>query len=43
MNLNNLPDARKALENIKPTSGKPIEEVERELGKVIKMASNENL
>ena len=30
MNLNNLPDARKALENIKPyVPGKPIEEVER--------------
>jgi len=45
MNLNNLPDARKALENIKPyVPGKPIEEVERELGikNAIKMASNEN-
>jgi len=45
MNANNLPEIRKALEQIKPyVPGKPIEEVERELGikDVIKMASNEN-
>ncbi|WP_227767704.1 histidinol-phosphate transaminase [Zhaonella formicivorans] len=40
-----LPVARKALETIKPyVPGKPIEEVERELGikNAVKMASNEN-
>jgi histidinol-phosphate aminotransferase len=45
MTFNGLPIPRKALENIKPyVPGKPIEEVERELGikNVIKMASNEN-